>query len=95
MGGTVYLLDSEEGLRWTKHEPDLVAAFRTYLLKRVSNRSCQFSEIHEINFVSIYDEFKRENKRDFIFDNFIYGDIHWNLKGTKRVKDKIVESLKF
>ena len=52
-------------------------------------------EKNEINFVSIYDEFKKENKRDFIFDNFIYGDIHWNLKGTKRVKDKIVESLKF
>ena len=54
-----------------------------------------FSEKYEINFVSIYDEFKKENKRDFIFDNFIYGDIHWNLNGTTRVKDKIVESLKF
>ena len=55
----------------------------------------KFSEKYEINFVSIYDEFKKENKRDFIFDNFIYGDIHWNLNGTTRVKDKIVKSLKF
>ena len=54
-----------------------------------------FSEKNKINFVSIYDEFKEENKRDLIFDNFIYGDIHWNLNGTTRVKNKIIESLKF
>ncbi len=54
-----------------------------------------FSEKNEINFISLYDEFKKENKRDFIFNNFIYGDIHWNLDGTTIVKDKLIKSLKF
>ena len=54
-----------------------------------------FSKKNNINFLSIYDEFKKENKRDFIFNNFIYGDIHWNLNGTTIVKDKVVKSLKF
>jgi len=54
-----------------------------------------FSEKNEINFISLYDEFKKENKRDFIFNNFIYGDIHWNLDGTTIVKDKVIKSLKF
>ena len=54
-----------------------------------------FSEKNEINFLSLYDEFIKENKRDFIFSNFIYGDIHWNLDGTTIVKDKVIKSLKF
>ena len=54
-----------------------------------------FSKKNEINFLSVYDKFQEENKRDFIFNNFIYGDIHWNLNGTSLVKDKVLESLKF
>ena len=54
-----------------------------------------FSKKNEINFLSVYDKFQKENKRDFIFNNFIYGDIHWNLNGTTLVKDKVLESLKF
>ena len=54
-----------------------------------------FSKKYKINFLSVYDKFKNENKRDFIFNNFIYGDIHWNLNGTSLVKDKVLDSLKF
>ena len=52
-------------------------------------------EKYEINFLSVYDKFQKENKRDFIFNNFIYGDIHWNSNGTSLVKDKVLETLKF
>jgi len=52
-------------------------------------------KIININLINLYDIFKSENNREFIFDNFIYGDIHWNLNGTTRVKNKIIESLKF
>ena len=54
-----------------------------------------FSKKNEINFLSVYDKFQKENKRDFIFNNFIYGDIHWNSNGTSLVKDKVLETLKF
>ena len=54
-----------------------------------------FSKKYKINFLSVYDKFKNENKRDFIFNNFIYGDIHWNLNGTSLVKDKVLDSLNF
>ena len=54
-----------------------------------------FSEQYEINFLSIYDKFKSKDKKDFIFKNFIYGDIHWNLSGTKIVNEAILSSVNF
>ena len=54
-----------------------------------------FSMTNEINFLSIYDKFNSKNKRNFIFENFIYGDIHWNLNGTKIIKEKIITSINF
>ena len=54
-----------------------------------------FSEKYQINFLSIYDKFKNKDKRDFIFKNFIYGDIHWNLNGTKIVNEAVINSVNF
>ena len=35
------------------------------------------------------------NKIKFIFENFIYGDIHWNSKGTNLVFEGVVENIAF
>ena len=54
-----------------------------------------FSNQNKINFVNLYDKFQNEEKRKFIFENFIYGDIHWNEKGTKLIFDGIIEKIDF
>ena len=37
-----------------------------------------FAQRNNIKFLNTYDQFKSNDTRNFIFDNFIYGDIHWN-----------------
>ena len=49
----------------------------------------KFAKTNNINFVSLYDNFSTNNSRKFILENFIYGDIHWNKKGTKIVFDEV------
>ena len=55
----------------------------------------KFSEINNINFLSLYDVFNKKNKREVIFDNFIYGDIHWNKNGTIKIFNEIVKKIDF
>ena len=45
----------------------------------------KFSKENELKFINLYDQFESKNKRKFILDNFIYGDIHWNKEGTAKV----------
>ena len=45
----------------------------------------KFSKKNNINFISLYDQFHNDNKRKFILDNFILGDIHWNKDGTIKI----------
>lgn len=54
-----------------------------------------FSKSNNINFINLYDIFKSENNREFIFDNFIYGDIHWNKNGTLKVFNEINKRINF
>ena len=54
-----------------------------------------FAKANNIDFLSTYDVFKSDDKRKFIFDNFIYGDIHWNVKGTKIIFDELVKQINF
>ena len=54
-----------------------------------------FSKNNKIKFLSIYEEFQNKDLRKFIFDNFIYGDIHWNSNGTKIVFNKIIKNISF
>ena len=54
-----------------------------------------FSEINNINLINLYDIFENKNKRQFIFENFIYGDIHWNKKGNLKVFNEIIRRIKF
>lgn len=54
-----------------------------------------FSKQNNIDFINLYDEFQSKEKRKFIFENFIYGDIHWNEKGTKLIFDGIIKKVDF
>ena len=55
----------------------------------------KFSKSNNINLINLYDIFKSENNREFIFENFIYGDIHWNKKGTLKVFNEIIKKIDF
>ena len=55
----------------------------------------KFSQSQNINFLSMYEHFKSKNNRKFIFDNFLYGDIHWNKNGTKIIFENIVKNIEF
>ena len=50
----------------------------------------KFSKQNNIHLINLYEKFTTNNSRKFIFDNFIYGDIHWNKNGTKIVFDEII-----
>ena len=54
----------------------------------------KFSNDNNINLINLYEKFTKNNSRDFIFDNFIYGDIHWNKKGTKLVFNEVIDLFK-
>ena len=55
----------------------------------------EFAEKYEVDFINMYEYFNSENKEKFIFENFIYGDIHWNKKGTKIIFDNLIKNIKF
>ena len=54
-----------------------------------------FSNLYNINLINLYNSFQGENKRELIFENFIYGDIHWNKKGTLKIFNEIINKIKF
>ena len=54
-----------------------------------------FSNENNINFLSLYKVFKSNDNRRFIFKNFIYGDIHWNKKGTELIFKEVIKNIDF
>ncbi len=54
-----------------------------------------FSNLNQINLINLYDIFQTQDKRALIFDNFIYGDIHWNKRGTLKVFNEVKTKIKF
>ena len=54
-----------------------------------------FTKKRKINFLSLYDNFKSIDNNQFIFDNFIYGDVHWNENGSKIVFESIKKNINF
>ena len=54
-----------------------------------------FSVRKNVNYLSVYDSFSSSEKKKFIFDNFLYGDVHWSKKGTKKIFDNIVKNIRF
>ena len=55
----------------------------------------KFSKSYDINFVNLYDIFQSDEKRKLIFQYFIYGDIHWNKKGTIKIFNEIINKINF
>ena len=55
----------------------------------------EFASSQQINFLSMYEYFDDLDKKKFIFENFIFGDIHWNKKGTKIIFNNLIKNLKF
>ena len=55
----------------------------------------KFAKQQQIDFVNMYEYFNAENKEKFILENFLYGDIHWNKKGTKVIFDNLIKKIKF
>ena len=39
--------------------------------------------------------FKSNDNRRFILKNFIYGDIHWNKKGTELIFKEVIKNIDF
>ena len=46
--------------------------------------------VFSLNFV-----IKSKDNKKFIFDNFLYGDIHWNKNGTKIIFENIIKNIEF
>ena len=55
----------------------------------------EWAHQNNINLISLYENFFSENKRQLIIDTFIFGDLHWNKKGTKIVFDNLMKKIKF
>ena len=55
----------------------------------------EFANTQQINFLSMYEYFDDLDKKKLIFENFIFGDIHWNKKGTKIIFDNLIKNIKF
>ena len=54
-----------------------------------------FSQSRNINFLSMYDYFKSDDNKKFVLDNFLYGDIHWNKKGTQIIFENVIKNIEF
>ena len=54
-----------------------------------------FSKKNNIEFLSMYKYFKSKDNQKFIFNNFLYGDIHWNKNGTKIIFHNIIKNIDF
>ncbi len=54
-----------------------------------------FSKELDIKFVSLYESFKSTDNKDFIMNNFLYGDVHWNQNGTNLVFNTIIKNIDF
>jgi len=53
----------------------------------------EFANNNSIKFLNLYNIFtpEKESKREFILDNFIFGDIHWNKDGNKKVFNEVIK----
>ena len=63
--------------------------------KRHTSHWEKFCKSNNINFLNLYGIFSKEQKRETIFNNFIYGDIHWNKNGTNKIFREILNKINF
>ena len=50
---------------------------------------------NNINFISLYPNFDGQDKRKIVLDTFIFGDLHWNKKGTKIIFNSLINKISF
>ena len=50
---------------------------------------------NNINLISLYPNFQGTNKREIVFDTFIFGDLHWNKNGTNIVFNALINKINF
>jgi hypothetical protein len=55
----------------------------------------KFSKLNNINLINLYNIFISKDSRKLIFENFIYGDVHWNKEGTKKIFNTLIKEIKF
>jgi len=54
-----------------------------------------WAETKNIDYITLYPDFSGENKRKIVLDTFIFGDLHWNKKGTQIVFNSIINKIDF
>ena len=54
-----------------------------------------WAKINNINLISLYEDFDGEDKREITLKTFIFGDLHWNKKGTKIVFNSLIKKIDF
>ena len=55
----------------------------------------KWAKKNNISMISLYPDFTGENRRKIALDNFIFGDLHWNKRGTKIVFNSLLDQIKF
>lgn len=55
----------------------------------------KWAKKNNISMISLYPDFMGENRRKIALDNFIFGDLHWNKKGTKIVFNSLLNQIEF
>jgi hypothetical protein len=51
----------------------------------------EFSKKNKIQFINLYSLFDGVDKKKIILENFILGDVHWNLKGNELIASEILK----
>ena len=54
-----------------------------------------WAKTKNIDYITLYPDFSGENKRKIVLDTFIFGDLHWNKKGTQIVFNSIINKIDF
>jgi len=50
---------------------------------------------NNIDLISLYSKFQGADKRKIVLDTFIFGDLHWNKKGTKIIFNSLINKINF
>ena len=55
----------------------------------------EWSKKNNLHLIDLYKNFDSTNKREMILDTFIFGDLHWNKKGTQIIFENLKDKIEF
>jgi len=55
----------------------------------------EWAKNNQIKLINLYPKFEGINRRKIILDTFIFGDLHWNKKGTQIIFDSLIKEINF